>query len=66
MAKTIAATALKPSGAGSRNHKASALHAVIGAMTTIAAMILRASPAALFTMSNLATGRLTAAWRTLK
>ena len=37
---TIAAAALKASGApGSRNHSASALHAVSGAMTTIAAMI---------------------------
>ena len=53
-AKRIAADALKTSGAGSRNHSAIALHALMGAMTTIAAMILRASPAALFTMMDLA------------
>ena len=54
MQKRIAADALKTSGAGSRNHSAIALHALMGAMTTIAAMILRASPAALFTMTDLA------------
>src|SRR3984957_20395167 len=51
---TIPAAPLKPSGAGSRNQSASALHAVSGAMTTIAAMILRASPAALCSMMNFA------------
>ena len=34
IANRIAAAALKPSGAGSRNQSASALHALIGAMTT--------------------------------
>ena len=43
-----------PSGPGNRNHSAIALHALMGAMSTIAAMILRASPAALFTMMDLA------------
>ena len=43
-----------PSGPGSRNQSAMALHALTGAMTTIATTILRASPAALFTMTNLA------------
>jgi hypothetical protein len=54
MQKRIAAAALRASGAGSRNHNASALHALMGVMTKIAAMILRAIPTALCSMTSLA------------
>jgi hypothetical protein len=60
MQKRIAAAARKISGAGRRNQSASALHALTGAMTAIAAMIRRASSAALFTMTNLASFQTTA------
>ncbi len=55
MANAIATAALKASGAGNRNQSASALHAVSGATSKIAARILRASPAALFIMTDLAS-----------
>src|SRR5882757_11049265 len=53
-ANTIAAAPLKASGAGSRNQSASALHAVSGATIKIVTRILRAIPAALRIMTNLA------------
>src|ERR1700733_720487 len=54
-ANTIAAAPLKTSGVGNRDQSASALHAVSGATSKIATRILRASPAALFIMTNLAS-----------
>ena len=68
MANTIAAAALNPSGAGSRNHKASALQAVMGAMTTIADDDSEGEPRSPLHHDEPCPilGRVAAAWGTLK